>query len=123
MQKKYWLIPLPFILIISIFFYQPSWLNAIFHYAKLDLVGHYFGFLGLTWLIHQVVKLPLPSLTIGLIFYAAMTELGQKYLGFRNGEFNDFIADSLGIISYVIICYLYQSYQNRKTLKPAELEG
>jgi len=73
---------------------------------QLDKIGHIFGFLLLTWLIHKLIKLPITNLSICLIFYAALTEIGQHYLGFRKGEVSDFIADIMGVYLYRLIHWL-----------------
>ncbi len=55
-------------------------------------------------------------LTIALIFYAALSELGQYYLGFRNGEMKDFIADLFGIFMFVLLKWVWLVY-GKKLLK------
>jgi len=42
-----------------------------------------------------------------LIFYAALTEVGQSFLGYRSGELGDFIADIIGISLFVLTKWLY----------------
>jgi len=83
-------------------------------FPKLDSIGHFLGFLFLTGLINHLIKPSLFTLSISLTLYAALTEIGQHYLGFRNGEFRDFIADALGIGVFVIIYYLVQQYKIRR---------
>ncbi len=57
--------------------------------------------------MHTLIKLPLPLTVITLIFYGALSELGQLYLGFRNGEISDFFADTAGIIFFALCKYIY----------------
>jgi VanZ family protein len=86
--------------------------EKIFH-PQIDSIGHFIGFFILTWFVYASLKLPLTTLAITLIFYAAASELGQAYLGFRNGEFYDFFADVLGIISFMIIKWFMIIVRNR----------
>jgi len=73
---------------------------------QIDTVGHIFGFFGLTWVLVRLVKLPLFNTVICLYFYSVLTELSQYYLGFRNGEFVDVIADVVGISLFSIYHWL-----------------
>ena len=79
----------------------------IISFTGLDGLGHIIGFLFLCWLVHTWLKLSLVVTALTLTLYAALTELGQYYLGFRNGEFRDFIADVLGILLFVLLRWLY----------------
>jgi hypothetical protein len=88
--------------------------KMIFRFPKIDTVGHFISFFSLTWVVHSIIKLPLKVTSVTLIFYAGLTELGQAYLGFRTGEFTDFLADVVGIISFVGLKYLYQYLRNKK---------
>jgi len=78
----------------------------IFRSTQIDSIGHLIGFFILAWFLNGVFKYPVISLSICLIFYAALTELGQLYLGFRNGEISDFIADLVGIALFVGVKWL-----------------
>lgn len=78
----------------------------IFRSTQIDSIGHLIGFFMLAWFLHGVFKFPVLTLSVCLIFYAALTELGQLYLGFRNGEVSDFIADLVGILLFVFIKWL-----------------
>ena len=82
---------------------------------KFDTIGHMVGFFALAWFLNAVLKLPLLNLSFTLIVYAALTELGQLYLGFRNGEMSDFIADIVGIMLFVAIkwCSIVYGKQNQ----------
>jgi len=77
--------------------------NAIFKYPKIDTIGHFTGFFILTWLISSLLRLPLLNIVLCLIFYGALSEIGQWYLGFRNGEFTDFYADTAGILVFSLL--------------------
>ncbi|WP_185962598.1 VanZ family protein [Thalassomonas sp. M1454] len=68
----------------------------------LDKTGHFIGFFILSWLLNTILKLKITSTLISIIIYAGLTELGQEYLGFRNGQISDFIADILGCVFYFI---------------------
>jgi len=74
------------------------------------------GFFILAWLLHGIFKFPVLSISICLVFYAALTELGQLYLGFRNGEISDFIADIVGITLFIGIKWLRMVY-GKNTVK------
>lgn len=75
-----------------------------------DTWGHLIGFFALTWLLHGVFKIELTNTCICLIFYGAFSELGQLYLGFRNGEFLDFFADVAGILLFTAAKWGYIMY-------------
>lgn len=90
-------------------------LQAIwFRGTRLDSIGHMVGFFGLTWLLQGVFKFPLIPLSMCLIFYAALTEIGQWYLGYRNAEMSDFIADVVGITAFVALKWLKIMYFTNK---------
>lgn len=105
-----------FILIISaailLFFSSELLLPAalkkiVFRSPQIDTIGHFISFFILAWLVHSLIKLTLVETSITLIFYGALSELGQYYLGFRNGEFSDFYADVAGILLFVLLKLLY----------------
>lgn len=91
--------------------------NNIFTQIKIDTWGHFLSFFLLTWLLNSAFKLPLTNTSICLIVYAALSELGQAYLGYRNGEFLDFIADVAGVILFVSIrwCWIVYGKSRYKT--------
>mgnify|MGYP006903651264 CR=1 FL=1 len=74
-----------------------------FRNPQIDTIGHFFGFFLLSWLLHSGFKLSLLPLSFSLTIYAALTELGQWYLGFRNAEFSDFLADVAGILTFMLL--------------------
>lgn len=99
------------ILVFTITFSVPNELqNQIIKVPKIDSYGHFFTFFILTWFLNSVIKLPLMSTVLALVVYGALSELGQLYLGFRNGEFSDFIADTVGILTFVLIKWGYLVY-------------
>jgi VanZ family protein len=81
---------------------------------EIDSIGHFLSFFALTWLLNSLLKFPLLNLSICLIFYAALTEIGQFYLGFRNGEISDFLADVVGISLFVFIKWSIIVYGGKK---------
>jgi len=100
----------------AIIFLSDGARDVIFQLTKIDSAGHFIGFFSLTWLLSSFFKFPLFNLALCLIFYSALTEIGQHYLGFRNGEFRDFVADTIGIISFVLIKWVVVVYGRKKTL-------
>ena len=85
--------------------------RLVFRSPQIDTIGHFIGFFVLTWLASSILKLPLLSTLFTLSFYAALSELGQYYLGFRNAEFSDFFADIAGISLYLFLKYTYLKYK------------
>lgn len=86
----------------------------LFRSTRIDSIGHFIGFFLLTWFLNGVVKIPLVQLLFVLFLYAALTEIGQYYLGFRNGEISDFIADVVGICLYAVIKWVKVVYGKPK---------
>jgi len=85
--------------------------KLIFRSPAIDTIGHFIGFFVLTWLVASILKLSLLSTLFTLSFYAALSELGQYYLGFRNAEFSDFFADIAGISLYIFLKYTFLKYK------------
>jgi hypothetical protein len=85
--------------------------KLIFRSSQIDTIGHFITFFVLTWCISSVIKTPFITTFITLAFYAALTELGQYYLGFRSGEFSDFFADIAGISCFILLKFSYIRYQ------------
>ena len=81
--------------------------KRIFQFPEIDTIGHLTSFFILTWVSHSVIKLSLPLCIPLLVFYGALTEIGQYFLGYRNGELGDFIADIFGISLFVLAKWLY----------------
>ncbi len=86
--------------------------RLVFRSPQIDTIGHFIGFFVLTWLVSSVLKFSLLSTLFTLSFYAALSELGQYYLGFRNAEFSDFFADIIGISLFVFLKYTYLKYKS-----------
>jgi len=85
--------------------------KLIFRSPAIDTIGHFIGFFVLTWVVSSILKLSLLNSLFTLFFYAALSELGQYYLGFRNAEFSDFFADIAGISLYIFLKYTYLKYK------------
>lgn len=85
--------------------------KIVFRFPQIDTIGHFIGFFVLTWLVKSILKLSLAHTFYTLSFYAALSELGQDYLGFRNGEFSDFFADIAGITFYLLLKFSYLKYK------------
>lgn len=81
---------------------------------EIDSIGHIIGFFILTWFLYSIVKGSLLYLSLSLILYAALTEIGQFYLGFRNGEWSDFFADLFGISLFLLIKWCIHIYRKWK---------
>ncbi|WP_420839706.1 VanZ family protein [Colwellia maritima] len=83
----------------------------MFRSPQIDTIGHFIGFFILTWFVSSILKLSIFNTFFSLSFYSALSELGQYYLGFRNGEFSDFFADIAGISLYLFLKYVYLLYK------------
>ena len=86
--------------------------RVIFRSPQIDTIGHFIGFFVLSWLSSSVIKLSFLTTFVTLSFYAGLSELGQYYLGFRNGEFSDFFADVAGISLYILLKVAYLRYKS-----------
>lgn len=84
--------------------------RLVFRSTQIDTIGHFISFFVLTWFTISVIKLSLSITLITLIFYAALSELGQYYLGFRSGELSDFFADIAGVTLYILLKAFYVRY-------------
>lgn len=85
--------------------------KLVFRSPQIDTIGHFICFFILTWVVCSILKLTLLRTFITLTFYAALSELGQYYLGFRRAEFSDFFADVAGVSLYIILKYTYLRYK------------
>ncbi|MDO6444553.1 VanZ family protein [Colwellia sp. 1_MG-2023] len=92
------------IILLTSAFFEP--LFIIEQSLQIDTLGHFLGFYCLTWFLHKNLSLPLVNICLCMIFYGAVTELSQLYLGFRKGEVSDFVADVVGITLYMAIVWL-----------------
>ncbi|TYK65939.1 VanZ family protein [Colwellia echini] len=119
-QHTYFFITVIVILIALLFAHEllPDDIRKrIFKFPTIDTIGHLTSFFILTWVSHSVIKLSLPFCIPLLIFYAALTEVGQSFLGYRNGELNDFFADVVGIGLFVLAKWLYvKFFRQRKAV-------
>lgn len=84
--------------------------NNIFTQIGIDTWGHFISFFFLTWLLHSLCKIALINTSICLLFYGALSEVGQHYLGYRNGEFLDFIGDAAGILLFILLKWCWLMY-------------
>lgn len=119
-MKRYMqrLIILIFLLVLALIFLIPNDLKTtVINKIQIDTIGHVIGFFGLTWILVGLMKLPLINTVICLFFYSALTELSQYYLGFRSGEFFDFVADVVGISFFAVLQWLFLLYQQPKGIK------
>ena len=85
--------------------------KLVFRSPQIDTIGHFICFFILTWVVSSILKFSLINTFLTLSFYAALSELGQYYLGFRNGEFSDFFADIVGISLYLLLKFSYLKYK------------
>ena len=100
-----------FIVSVSAYFIFDELRAVVFRGTQIDSIGHIISFFLLTWLLNGIVKLPLINCVITISIYAAFTELGQYYLGFRNGEISDFFADLVGIALFAILRWAVTLYR------------
>lgn len=105
------------LLLILIFFIPNEFKIMIINKIQIDTIGHIIGFFGLSWILIRFVKLPLMNTVICLYFYSALTEIGQYYLGFRSGQFFDFVADVVGISLFATLQWLIVVYGKPKYKK------
>ena len=77
--------------------------RRIFQLPAIYTIGHLTSFFILTWVSHSIIKLSLALAVPLLIFYGALTEVGQSFLGFRNGEFGDFPPNLRGLSKYLAL--------------------
>jgi hypothetical protein len=99
-------------------FLPDSLRKRIFQFPEIDTIGHLISFFILTWVCHSIIKLPLSICVPLLIFYGALTEIGQSFLSYRTGQWGDFFADIIGISLFVIIKWLYIGYFRQTVSNP-----
>ncbi|MBU2869280.1 VanZ family protein [Colwellia sp. E2M01] len=92
--------------------------KRIFKFPAIDTIGHLTSFFILTWVCHSVIKLSLPYCIPLLVFYGALTEIGQSFLGYRSGELGDFFADVIGIGLFVLAKWLYLKFFRQRKNNP-----
>jgi|TARA_B110000116_G_C16520112_1_gene439599 VanZ family protein len=119
-QHYYFFITIIIVSILLLFAHEflPDQLRKrIFQFPEIDTIGHLTSFFILTWVSHSVIKLSLPFCIPLLIFYGALTEIGQSFLGYRSGELGDFIADIVGISLFLLAKWLYVTLFRKKITK------
>lgn len=118
MKSRYHLSILTVLVMIffTLYFSSDEFRRLVFRSTQIDSIGHIIGFFGLTWVLHSILKLPLFNTMLTVTFYGALTEIGQFYLGFRSGEFNDFFSDLVGIALFGIIRWSILMYRNRSSV-------
>lgn len=105
-------------IILLLFFFIPSDTSAaVLNEIRIDTFGHIVGFFVLSWVLIGLLKLPLINTVICLYFYSALTEMGQYYLGFRSGEFIDFIADIIGVSLFAALQWSLIIYGKKQGIK------
>lgn len=115
MKKIHYAFILLLIIFSSLIIYNTDEVRSVLsQYTKIDKIGHFIGFFFLTWLLSHTLKLPLVNLSLTLILYSALTEIGQHYLGFRNGELKDFVADVFGILTFMFIKWCSVIYSKKQ---------
>ena len=102
-------------LFFCLYFSSDEFKRLVFRSTEVDSIGHIVSFFALTWVLHSILKLPLANTMFTVAFYGALTELGQYYLGFRNGEFSDFFADVIGVALFGITRWSILMYRNRSS--------
>ena len=90
--------------------------HLLYKHTQIDTIGHFVSFFLLGALLHYLIKISLFVSCTCLIFYGALSELGQYYLGFRNAEFRDFYADALGVLAFALFKWCIFLYQQRKAI-------
>lgn len=103
-----------FIFIALILSFVPGFSQQIVENTRIDTIGHFIGFFLLTWLLTSLAKLPTSIAAITLVFYAAASEFGQAYLGFRNGEFSDFVADIVGVGCFIFVLWFKLIFNKKR---------
>ena len=119
-QHYYFFITVSIISILLLFAHEflPDPLRKrLFQFPALDTIGHLTSFFILTWVSHSILKLPLSICMPLLIFYGALTEIGQSFLGYRSGQLGDFIADIIGISLFVLTKWLYLRFFRKNITK------
>jgi len=82
--------------------------------AHLDKLAHFLIFAVLSGLLWKGFKLKLVSAFLFLSCYGAAIELAQHYFTRRNGDWLDFLADIVGIISFYLCRALWHRIRPRR---------
>lgn len=103
------------VLIILIFVSQYFDILAFLHKHHLfDKSGHFLGFLALTAITHKLLRLELMTIVVCMIIYSGLTEIGQWLLGYRSGQWLDFVANFIGCLSYALLFKLFHWLKRTK---------
>ncbi len=91
-----------------------SWEDKFYHFLEFGIFGLllYLAFSRRVYPRHK--KAFWLALMIG-IFYAAFDEIHQLRVANRQADFWDFVADSVGIITFATVTYLIQSLLKSKS--------
>lgn len=118
MNRHFQLLIVLIILVISFsaYFIFDDLRAIVFRGTQIDSIGHMTSFFLLTWLLNGIAKLPLINCMITISLYAALTEFGQYYLGFRNGEISDFFADLVGMSLFALLRWAVTIYRQNRQL-------
>ena len=114
MKKQQSLVLTAFIAIIVALYFSLGFHQSVSNNVRIDTVSHFIGFLALSFFSLYVLQIRILTTIIVLVIYAAATELGQAYLGFRNAQFSDFIADVLGVTMFALINWAHMVFKANK---------
>ena len=115
-SRHHYLFLLTVLLCVIVLAFSSDIRGLIFKQTGIDTIGHLIGFFCLSLLLNSIFKFPLMTTVVCLTFYAALSEIGQYYLGFRNGEFRDFVADVVGILFFALMKWIYTVYWRKSAL-------
>lgn len=54
------------------------------------------------------------QLAFGLLCYGALMEMLQSLIGWRHGEFLDWVADIFGVLSALIVYFFYHRFSKKR---------
>jgi len=111
-------------IVIFIFSSQPEVVVEQFFYGQ-DKVIHFLtygihAFLCLAALSDKILLLKLFHYFLALTFsvsYGAFNEIYQYFIPEREFSFGDILANSLGIITFLILVYIFQNKRTRKNIR------
>ncbi|MGM0480711.1 MAG: VanZ family protein [Pseudomonadota bacterium] len=95
------------------FFWQspPSQANQIPH---LDKFVHFAVFFLLSFTLHQAFTLSGRLAFFLLALYGLFIEVAQHYIPGRGSDVYDWIADSVGVLAYFVLIFLYQKLTKKR---------
>lgn len=106
------------ILVSLVMFFSPNLFDLSHHkfrFPQIDTIGHFTSFFLLTWFVHSLLKISLGRTIITLMLYGALTEFGQHFLVYRQGDITDYIADVFGILFFALLKFLYTLVKKKMT--------